>query len=98
MNNDYYDERINPCEGCLDYDLLQNKCTTNGGCAGAYWVPEVYYDDKVKTKWYKWRCSICGYVRTAGWINTKEGHKPITNYCENCGERIIRSADDDLEK
>lgn len=27
----------------------------------------------------------CGYIRTQGWVHTKEGQKPTAKFCENCG-------------
>lgn len=30
---DEIDQGINPCRGCEDYDLLSNRCKSNGGCA-----------------------------------------------------------------
>lgn len=51
----------------------------------ASWEYEEEYDVFSGEKWYRWKCSNCGYPRTQGWEHTKDGRKPDANFCEKCG-------------
>lgn len=85
-----YDDNISPCYGCEDYNPLNDNCKSNGGCAAPRWILEIdmQFEKDGFPAWYKWICSECGYIRTAGWASSIEGRKPKAKYCENCGVKM----------
>lgn len=89
-----YDEYINPCNGCEDYNPLKGTCESKGGCGRPHQLLDVdtHYIQDGFPVWYKWYCSECGYVRKLGWATSRDGTRPIAKYCENCGAKMEENA------
>ena len=55
----------------------------------AEWVLDKLYSEIMGKYWHRWRCSVCRYIRSAGW----EAPKPTCHYCESCGAEITNAED-----